>query len=67
VALLSSWGSVKKKVKEFSIFMLLLESAMLGVFAALDMFLFYVFWDFMLIPMYFLIGCGATTAGSTRP
>jgi NADH-quinone oxidoreductase subunit M len=56
VALLSSWGSVKKKVKEFSIFMLLLEAAMIGVFAALDLFLFYVFWDFMLIPMYFLIG-----------
>jgi NADH-quinone oxidoreductase subunit M len=56
LALLSSWGSVKKKVKEFSIFMLLLETAMLGVFAALDMFLFYVFWDIVLIPMYFLIG-----------
>ncbi len=56
VALLSSWGSVTRKVKEFSIFMLLLETAMLGVFASLDLFLFYVFWDAMLIPMYFLIG-----------
>ena len=56
VSLLSSWGSVKKKVKEFSIFMLLLEAAMIGVFSALDLFLFYMFWDFMLIPMYFLIG-----------
>jgi len=56
LALLSSWGSVKKKIKEFSIFMLLLEAAMLGVFAALDLFLFYIFWDAMLIPMYFLIG-----------
>jgi NADH-quinone oxidoreductase subunit M len=56
VALLSSWGSVKRKVKEFSIFMLVLETAMLGVFASLDLFLFYVFWDAMLIPMYFLIG-----------
>jgi NADH-quinone oxidoreductase subunit M len=56
IALLSSWESVHKKVKEFSIFMLLLETAMLGVFAALDLFLFYVFWDFVLIPMYFLIG-----------
>jgi NADH-quinone oxidoreductase subunit M len=56
VALLSSWESIHKKVKEFSIFMLLLEAAMLGVFAALDLFLFYVFWDFVLIPMYFLIG-----------
>jgi NADH-quinone oxidoreductase subunit M len=56
IAFLSSWESIHKKVKEFSIFMLLLETAMLGVFAALDLFLFYVFWDFVLIPMYFLIG-----------
>jgi NADH-quinone oxidoreductase subunit M len=56
IALLSSWEGIHKKVKEFSIFMLLLETAMLGVFAALDVFLFYVFWDFVLIPMYFLIG-----------
>jgi NADH-quinone oxidoreductase subunit M len=56
VALLSSWGSIEKKVKEFSIFMLVLETAMIGVFAALDLFLFYIFWDVVLIPMYFLIG-----------
>jgi NADH-quinone oxidoreductase subunit M len=56
IALLSSWEGIERKVKEFSIFMLLLETAMLGVFAALDLFLFYVFWDFVLIPMYFLIG-----------
>jgi NADH-quinone oxidoreductase subunit M len=56
IALLSSWEGIDKKVKEFSVFMLLLETAMLGVFAALDLFLFYVFWDFVLIPMYFLIG-----------
>jgi NADH-quinone oxidoreductase subunit M len=56
VSLLSSWGSVKKKVKAFSFFMLALEAAMIGVFAALDLFLFYIFWDAMLIPMYFLIG-----------
>jgi NADH-quinone oxidoreductase subunit M len=56
IALLSSWESIHKKVKEFSIFMLLLEGAMLGVFASLDLFLFYVFWDFVLIPMYFIIG-----------
>jgi len=56
VALLSSWGSVSQKVKEFSIFMLALEAAMIGVFISLDLFLFYVFWDAMLIPMYFLIG-----------
>ncbi len=56
IALLSGWDSVDKKVKEYSIFMLLLETSMLGTFAALDTFLFYVFWDFVLIPMYFLIG-----------
>ena len=43
-------------MKEFSILMLLLEASMIGVFCALDIFLFYVFWDFVLIPMYFMIG-----------
>ena len=56
IALLSSWGSIERKVKEFSIFILALEAAMIGVFVSLDLFLFYVFWDAMLIPMYFLIG-----------
>ncbi len=56
VSLLSSWPGVETKVKEFSIFMLLLEASMIGVFCALDIFLFYIFWDFVLIPMYFLIG-----------
>src|SRR5215207_6791472 len=56
IALLSSWGSIERKVKEFSIFLLALEAAMIGVFISLDLFLFYVFWDAMLIPMYFLIG-----------
>ena len=56
LALLSSWESVHKKTRAFCICMLLLESAMMGVFVSLDLFLFYVFWDAMLIPMYFLIG-----------
>jgi NADH-quinone oxidoreductase subunit M len=56
LALLSSWGSVHKKVREFSFFVLALETAMLGVFVSIDLFLFYVFWDAMLVPMYFLIG-----------
>ena len=56
IALLSGWQGIEKKVKEYSIFMLLLEASMIGVFCALDVFLFYVFWDFVLIPMYFLIG-----------
>jgi NADH-quinone oxidoreductase subunit M len=56
IALLGSWESVHKQMKAFCIFVLLLESAMMGVFVSLDLFLFYVFWDAMLVPMYFLIG-----------
>ena len=56
IALVSSWESVKSRPRAFCLFILLLESAMLGVFVSLDLFLFYVFWDAMLIPMYFLIG-----------
>ena len=55
LALLASW-SVRDKVKEYLIFMLLLETGMLGAFLALDLVLFYVFWEVMLVPMYFLIG-----------
>ena len=56
LSLLGSWSSIETRVKEFGIFMLLLEAGMLGVFCALDLFLFYIFWEAMLIPMYFLIG-----------
>jgi NADH-quinone oxidoreductase subunit M len=56
LALLSSWESIHSRVKAFAMFVLALEAAMVGVFIALDLFLFYVFWDAMLIPMYFLIG-----------
>jgi NADH-quinone oxidoreductase subunit M len=56
LALLASWESIHTRVKAFAIFVLALEAAMIGVFIALDLFLFYVFWDAMLIPMYFLIG-----------
>ncbi|MCG6920574.1 MAG: NADH-quinone oxidoreductase subunit M [Acidobacteria bacterium] len=56
LALLGSWSSIDRRVKEFVVFMLLLEAGMIGVFVALDLFLFYVFWEAMLIPMYFLIG-----------
>jgi NADH-quinone oxidoreductase subunit M len=56
LALLSSWESIHDRVKAFALFVLALEAAMIGVFIALDLFLFYVFWDAMLIPMYFLIG-----------
>lgn len=56
LTLLSSWKSITEKIKEFTFFMLLLEMGMIGVFISLDMFLFYVFWEAMLIPMYFIIG-----------
>jgi NADH-quinone oxidoreductase subunit M len=55
-ALLGSWSSIQSRVQEFVVFMLLLEAGMIGVFCALDLFLFYIFWEAMLIPMYFLIG-----------
>lgn len=56
LTLISSWNGIQKKVKEFTFFMLFLELGMLGVFVSLDLFLFYVFWEAMLIPMYFIIG-----------
>jgi len=56
IALLASWESIEQKLKGYVALMLLLEVGTLGVFIALDMFLFYVFWEFMLIPMYFIIG-----------
>ncbi len=56
LTLISSWESIQKKVKEFLFFFLVLETGMIGVFASLDFFLFYIFWESMLIPMYFIIG-----------
>ncbi|MCX7762371.1 MAG: NADH-quinone oxidoreductase subunit M [Candidatus Kryptonium sp.] len=56
IGLLATWGSVEKRVKGYVIMFLLLETGMNGVFCALDTFLFYIFWEVMLIPMYFIIG-----------
>jgi NADH-quinone oxidoreductase subunit M len=56
IALLASWDSVRDRVKGFVALMLLLETGTLGVFISLDLLLFYVFWEFTLIPMYFIIG-----------
>jgi NADH-quinone oxidoreductase subunit M len=56
VAILSTWESVQERVKGFMLFFLLLEAALLGVFLAVDLVLFFVFWELTLIPMYFLIG-----------
>jgi len=56
LCVLISWTSIKDKVKEFYVALLLIEGSMIGVFCALDFFLFYIFWEAMLIPMYLLIG-----------
>ena len=56
LCIISSWHSVTTGVKGYYISMLLLETGMIGVFSALDLFMFYIFWEVMLIPMYFLIG-----------
>ncbi len=56
LAILSTWTAVEEKVKEYMICLLLLEVGMLGAFIAIDLFLFYIFWEVMLIPMYFIIG-----------
>jgi NADH-quinone oxidoreductase subunit M len=55
LAIVASW-TVQDRIKEYLFFMLVLETGMLGAFVALDLFLFYVFWEVMLVPMYFLIG-----------
>src|SRR6201987_1013265 len=56
IAVLSSWSAIQKREKEYYILLLLLQTGMLGVFMSLDFVLFYVFWEVMLVPMYFLIG-----------
>ncbi len=56
LCVLISWNSIKTKVKEFYVALLLIEGAMIGVFCSLDFFLFYIFWEAMLIPMYLMIG-----------
>ena len=56
ISILSSWSAIQPRKKEYYILFLLLQTGMLGVFMALDFFLFYVFWEVMLVPMYFLIG-----------
>ena len=56
ISILSSWAAIQHREKEYYILFLLLQTGMLGVFMSLDFFLFYVFWEVMLVPMYFLIG-----------
>ncbi len=56
ISIMVSWTAIQDRVREFMVAMLFLEAAMIGVFVALDLFLFYIFWEAMLIPMYLLIG-----------
>jgi NADH-quinone oxidoreductase subunit M len=56
ISILSTWTAIEERVKDFMLFFLLLEIGMVGVFLAQDLFLFYIFWEFTLVPMYFLIG-----------
>ena len=56
ISVLSSWTAIDERVKEYYAMFFLLQTGMLGVFMSLDFFLFYVFWEVMLVPMYFLIG-----------
>lgn len=56
LAILASWASIQTHVRDYLSFLLLLETGLVGVFVSLDMFLFYLFWEVMLVPMYFLIG-----------
>ncbi len=56
LCVLVSWKSIDKHIKQFFAFLLLLEFGLIGVFCALDFFLFFVFWEVSLVPMYFLIG-----------
>src|ERR1041385_1542478 len=56
IAALSSWDYIQKREKEYYVLLLLLQTAVLGVFASMDLFLFYLFFEVSLVPMYFLIG-----------
>ncbi len=60
IAILSSWNSIKKGIREFLILMLILEVSLIGSFVSLDMILFFVFWEAVLIPMYFIVGIWGT-------
>src|SRR6059036_214888 len=56
ISILASWKSIEHRVKEFFVMLLMLEVGIVGVFLSLDLFLFFLFWEVMLIPMAFLIG-----------
>jgi len=66
LSILSSWNAIEDRLKEYYAMFLLLETGMIGVFLSLDFFLFYVFWELVLVPMYFIIGVWAGRASCTR-
>src|SRR5258708_1169215 len=67
IAITSSWSAIQQRTKEYYILLLLLQTGMLGVFLSLALFLFYVFWEVMLVPMYFLIGVWASDRRPSAP
>src|SRR5262249_23046926 len=68
IATLSSWAAITERVKEYYIFLLVLQTGMLGAFMSLDFLLFFLFWEVMLVPMYFLIGIwGSRTPPLSSP
>src|SRR5678816_1865421 len=56
IVVLSTWGHIQTRVKEFMVWLLIMQTGMLGVFVALDLVLFYVFWEVSLVPLYFILG-----------
>ena len=61
-----AWGHMHERVKEFMVWLLVMETGMLGVFVALDLVLFYVFWEVSLVPLYFMIGIWGGRAAPVR-
>jgi NADH-quinone oxidoreductase subunit M len=66
LVVLASWSFIESRVKSFHLSLLLIQTAMLGALASLDVILFYVFFEAMLIPMYLIIGSGARRSASRR-
>ena len=66
IAILASFKPIQTRIKEYMISFLVLEVGMIGVFLALDTFLFYIFWEIVLVPMYLIIGIWGGATGSTR-
>src|SRR5207247_2877087 len=56
IAILCSWSAIQERTKEYYAMFFLLQTGMIGVFISLDFFLFYIFWELVLVPMYFIIG-----------